>query len=54
MAILKLARMGHPVLNRTADAIDDPTAPEIHRLIETMIARSVAEGAWRWKPAGSD
>ena len=27
---------------------------EIHRLIETMIARSVAEGAWRWKPAGSD
>ncbi|HJO74156.1 MAG TPA: peptide deformylase [Rhodospirillales bacterium] len=37
MAILKLARMGHPVLNRTADAIDDPTAPEIHRLIADMV-----------------
>ena len=37
MAILKLARMGHPVLKRTADAIDDPTAPEIRRLIADMV-----------------
>ncbi|MDA1090720.1 MAG: peptide deformylase [Proteobacteria bacterium] len=37
MAILKLARMGHPVLNRVADVIDDPTAPEIHRLIADMV-----------------
>ena len=37
MAILKLARMGHPVLKRTADAIDDPTAPEIGRLIADMV-----------------
>ena len=37
MAILKLARMGHPVLKRTADAIDDPTAPEIRRLIADML-----------------
>ena len=37
MAILKLARMGHPVLKRTADAIDDPTAPEICRLIADMV-----------------
>ncbi len=37
MAILKIARMGHPVLNRTADAVDDPTAPEIHRLIADMV-----------------
>jgi peptide deformylase len=37
MAILKLARMGHPVLNRIADVIDDPTAPEIHRLIADMV-----------------
>jgi len=37
MAILKLARMGHPVLNRIADAVDDPTAPDIHRLIADMV-----------------
>ena len=37
MAILKLARMGHPVLKRTADAIKDPTAPEIRRLIADMV-----------------
>lgn len=37
MAILKVARMGHPVLNRTADAVEDPTAPEIHRLIADMV-----------------
>ena len=37
MAILKLARMGHPVLKRAADAIDDPTAPEIRRLIADMV-----------------
>ncbi len=37
MAILKIARMGHPVLNRTADPVEDPTAPEIHRLIADMV-----------------
>ena len=37
MAILKLARMGHPVLKRTAAAINDPTAPEIRRLIADMV-----------------
>ena len=37
MAILKIARMGHPVLQRTADAVEDPTAPEIHRLIADMV-----------------
>ena len=37
MAILKIARMGHPVLNRIADVVDDPTAPEIHRLIADMV-----------------
>ena len=37
MAILKVARMGHPVLNRIADAVEDPTAPEIHRLIADMV-----------------
>jgi peptide deformylase len=41
MALLKIARMGHPVLLRAADPVTDPTAPEIRRLIadmtETMI-----------------
>ena len=37
MAILKIARMGHPVLNRPADPVADPGAPEIRRLVEDMI-----------------
>lgn len=37
MAILKIARMGHPVLRRRADAVADPTAPRVHALIRNMI-----------------
>jgi len=37
MAVLKIARMGHPVLLQIADRVDDPTHPEIHRLIADMI-----------------
>src|SRR3546814_14712385 len=37
MAILKIAKMGHPVLRRRAVEIDDPTAPEIRRLVRDMI-----------------
>jgi len=37
MAILKIARMGHPVLSRPAEPIEDPTAPEVHRLVADMI-----------------
>ncbi len=37
MAILKIARMGHPVLRRPAEAVADPTAPEIARLVADMI-----------------
>ena len=37
MAILKIARMGHPVLKQVADPISDPKAPEIHRLIADMV-----------------
>ena len=37
MAILKIARMGHPVLMRTAEPVADPKAPEIHRLIADMV-----------------
>ncbi|MDD2875810.1 MAG: peptide deformylase [Acidiphilium sp.] len=36
MAILKLARMGHPVLLARAAPVDDPTAPEILRLLADM------------------
>ena len=37
MAILKIARMGHPLLGRIAEPIDDPKAPEIGQLISDMI-----------------
>jgi peptide deformylase len=37
MAILKIARMGHPVLRRRAEPVSNPTAPEIRRLVESMV-----------------
>lgn len=37
MSILKIARMGHPVLRGIAEPIEDPTAPEIHQLIRDMV-----------------
>ncbi len=41
MAILKIARMGHPVLRRPAKVVAEPTSPEIRALasdmLETMI-----------------
>lgn len=37
MAILKIARMGHPVLRQFAEPVADPTAPEIAVLVEDMI-----------------
>lgn len=36
MAILKIARMGHPVLIRRCDPVADPGAPEIRRLVADM------------------
>ncbi len=36
MAILKIAKMGHPVLLQRAAEIDDPTAPDVQALIEDM------------------
>jgi peptide deformylase len=36
MAILKIARMGHPVLIRPAQPVADPTAPEIRQLVADM------------------
>jgi peptide deformylase len=37
MAILKIARMGHPVLLKAAEPVADPTAPEIVELVRDMI-----------------
>jgi len=37
MALLKIARMGHPVLRRRAEPVADPSAPEIARLIADMM-----------------
>jgi peptide deformylase len=37
MALLKIARMGHPVLRAVAAPVDDPTAPWVRRLVEDMV-----------------
>lgn len=37
MAILKIARMGHPILRRKAAPVADPRSPEIHRLVRDML-----------------
>ncbi len=37
MAILKIARMGHPVLLERCDPVADPGAPEIRRLVADMM-----------------
>jgi peptide deformylase len=37
MAILKIARMGHPILRTRASDVPDPTAPEVARLVDAMI-----------------
>jgi peptide deformylase len=37
MAILKIARMGNPILLRNCDPVPDPGAPEIRRLVADMM-----------------
>ena len=37
MAILKIARMGHPVLRMRAEEIADPTVPEVKALVGSMV-----------------
>jgi peptide deformylase len=37
MAILKIARMGHPVLHQVAEPVDDPAAPEVSAIVRDMI-----------------
>ena len=36
MAVLKIARMGHPVLLATAKPVADPTTPDMRRLVRDM------------------
>jgi peptide deformylase len=46
MAILKIARMGHPVLARRAEPVANPAAPEIRRLVGDMVETMIdANGA---------
>jgi peptide deformylase len=46
MAILKIARMGHPVLAKRAREVPDPAAPEIYRLVTDMVETMIdANGA---------
>jgi len=37
MAILKIARMGHPVLRMVAQPVEDPTAPPVRQLVANMV-----------------
>ena len=37
MALLKIARMGHPILRARSAVVDDPTAPWVRRLVADMI-----------------
>src|SRR5271156_4351770 len=46
MAILKIARMGHPGLGRKAEPVENPTSPEIRRLVSDMVETMIdANGA---------
>lgn len=46
MAILKIARMGHPILARTADPVADPRSPTLQALVRDMIETMIdANGA---------
>jgi peptide deformylase len=36
MALLKIARMGHPILTRTALPVEDPTSEHVRRLVGHM------------------
>jgi peptide deformylase len=37
MALLKIARMGHPVLRAAAGIVEDPTAGWVRRLVDDMV-----------------
>lgn len=41
MAILKIARMGHPVLRAPAEPVADPTAPAVRALVADMLETAI-------------
>jgi peptide deformylase len=46
MAILKIAKMGHPVLAQKAQPVANPSSPEIRRLVSDMVETMIdANGA---------
>jgi peptide deformylase len=46
MAILKIAKMGHPVLAQRAQPVANPSSPEIRRLVSDMVETMIdANGA---------
>ncbi len=46
MAILKIARMGHPVLMQEAEPVPDPSAPRVRQLVRDMVETMMdADGA---------
>src|ERR1700757_1724455 len=46
MAILKIARMGHPVLARRAEPVANPAAPRVRGLVADMVETMIdANGA---------
>jgi peptide deformylase len=44
MAVLEIARMGHPILRAAAQTVDDPTAAWVRRLVDDMIETMEAAG----------
>lgn len=44
MTLLKIARMGHPVLTAKAEAVADPTARDIRRLVDDMVETMMDAG----------
>ena len=55
MAILKIARMGHPVLTGRAEPVSDPTHPDIRRLVgDNIIWAPAIVGAFVLSTRGGD
>jgi peptide deformylase len=43
--ILKITRMGDPILAEPAKKVEDPTSPETHRIVEDMVATAIDFGS---------
>ncbi|WP_085901194.1 peptide deformylase [Kiloniella majae] len=44
MTLLKISKMGHPVLRQVAALVPDPTMPEIRELVENMVETMTEAG----------